>query len=129
MKSFNDNITEEEQRRWPNYWPSVRLGHLYQVAHRVHQVGATDVKVIPDLLAVAFLDPKINSRTRLEIEPWGNGDPGWYWWCHVDLPNGFSMGALPAGRRILHCPRPRQVIRAYLAETWLERRPVSRKQK
>lgn len=129
MKEFNDGDTEKEQERWPNYWPSVRLGHLYEVAHRIRRIGATDVKVVPDLLTVSFLDSKISSRTRLEIEPWNDGGPGWYWWCHVDLPSGFSMGALPAGRRILYCPRPRQVVHAYLEETWFERRPLPRKRK
>lgn len=122
-KVFNDGDTEQVQA----HWASVRLGHIYEVGHRIRQVGATNVTVIPEHLAVTFLDPLIKSRVRLEIEPWDNGDTGWYWWCHVDLPTGFSMGALPRGRRILHCPYPREVVRAYMAETWLERLPVPRK--
>lgn len=127
QQTFNDQDTPYEAERWPGYWSSVRLEHLNEVARRLWQIGATDIKVVPERLMVTFGDPKIRGSAELEIVPWYDGAPGWFWYADIRLPDGFGMGPLRELRRrrsILYCPYPRMVVKSYLAETWWERRPV-----
>ena len=122
MKEFHDPDDTPS-----NYWPSARLGDVYEVGRLMQRAGMRHVKVIPDLLAVAFIDPLINSRARLEIEPPRAEEFGWWWYASISTPNTFSMGPLALDRWVLFSPSPRDVVRAYRQETWYERRPAPKK--
>jgi hypothetical protein len=122
LKQFNDAVTPE-----PNYWPSVRLADVAEVGHRFRRSGMRFVETDLELLQVRFEDPVIGTQVSLEIEPCFRGDRGWFWYAHINLPNGFSMGPLADGRFVLVNPWPRQVVRSYLRDTWYERHPVRRK--
>lgn len=104
-----------------------RLADLYEVARRVRCLGARNVSVMPDLLMIGFDDPRIHATVRMEIEPWGDSRPGWYWYGTVSMMNGFIMGPLSPGRYTYRCPRPRQVIRGYQQTIRWEMRPSRRK--
>jgi hypothetical protein len=123
VKLFNDPPTDE-----PNYWPSVRLADVYEVARRLRQTGMRDVRLLPDwLLGVTFHDPLIKGRVRLEIESWYDESPGWFWYAHVQVPHGFSVGPLTRKRWITNVPWPREVVRGYREFTRYERRSPPRK--
>jgi hypothetical protein len=119
MKEFNDPPTDD-----PNYWPSIRLADVREVARRLQRSGMWDVRLLPDwLLGLTFIDPMTGARVRLEIDPWQDGRPGWHWYAVVDFKPGFSAGPMGPGRTILNSPWPRQVVRTYLRDTWFERFP------
>lgn len=120
LKQFNDAETPD-----PNHWASVRLSDVREVARRLKRSGMRDVELLPDwLLGLRFTDPVVLAQVRMEIEPNGAGSRGWFWYAHINLPNGFSMGPLAKGRWVAVNPWPREVVRAYLRETWFERRPI-----
>jgi hypothetical protein len=111
----------------PDSWASIRLADVNEVARRLRRSGMRNVRVDLAHLMVSFTDPVVNFRVRLEIEPWHDGSPGWYWYAHLTILNGFSMGPLCKDRRPMDMPWPREVVRAYLRETWYERRPPRKK--
>jgi hypothetical protein len=104
-----------------------RLSDLYETAHRLHRIGARVTSVAPAALMVSFRDHRVRGSGNLMIEPWPNGEPGWYWYADISLPDGFTMGPLSQGRRVLDSPRPRQVVRGYGEMIRYELRPMRRK--
>jgi hypothetical protein len=104
MRTFNDSGPKQA---------AFRLGGLYDVARRIKRLGVSKIRVRPELLAVQFYDPRIAAEVTLTIEPWFDGQPGWFWYSHIDLPGGFIMGAMEVDRTILASPRACWVVRAY----------------
>lgn len=92
---------------------SLRLADLYETARRIRRLGIPSVDVNPSGLELTFYDHRIGARVQLTIEPWYKGEPGWYWYAVVTVSDGFNMGALCQGRRILPSPYPRHVVRGY----------------
>lgn len=123
VKEFNDPVIPGE----PGYWAAVRLADVLGAARLLRRSGMRDVIVYLESLSVEFTDPVIGFSMLLSIEPWYKGREGWYWYAHLELPDGFSMGPMRQGRRVMCCPWPRKVVKAYRRETWHERRPPRRK--
>lgn len=124
MKEFNDPVFSDE----PGYWSAVRLGDVREAARRFGRCGMRDVRLLPDwLLGLTFADPLIGAEVRLEIEPFKDGRPGWYWYEIIHADSWSLGGPMGPGRTVLVLPWPRQVVRAYFSETWYERRPPHRK--
>lgn len=107
--------------------PAIRLGDLYEVARRIRRLGISEVDVSPGTRGVEFWDHRIKACVVLGIEPWFDGRPGWIWRQYIGLPNGFMSGPMGLNGYILASPLPREVVRAYQAETRMERRSPPRK--
>lgn len=123
MKKFDDPVTPE-----PNYWPSIRLSDLVDVACKFRRSGMWHVSADPVSLSVMFYDPLISGTVRLSIEPWGDSKPGWYWYVDADLLNGgMAWGSLCLKGSVLHSPWPGAVRRAYFRFMDYERRSFGRK--
>lgn len=101
---------------------AVRLSHLYETARRIRRLGIREVDVETSELSVEFFDQRYDVRAHLMIEPWRHG-PGWYWYAELRTLDGFVLGPLLSWeRRVLWCPYPRQVARAYQHLILWERR-------
>lgn len=121
-KKFNDPPHHE-----PNYWGAERLSDLLRVARRFERSGMRGVLVvIPDLL-VAFHDPQIGADVQLSIEPWFDGDEGWYWYERIEYDRGSSTGPMGWNRWLYACMSPSWVVRSYYCATSYERRSLRKK--
>lgn len=118
MKKFNDPEVDGRD----DYWSSIRLADLYEVARRLRRSGMRRVRTTPELLSVSCIDPVSGARVLLEIEPWSPLDEGWYWHSSITARNTLGLGPLTHDRRLLHTPWPREAVRALWREIAFERR-------
>lgn len=123
MKEFNDGTLDPQKRA------AMRLGDVYEVAHRIERLGIREVRVTPEELKVSFRDQRFDIDAHLEIEPWFNGEAGWYWREWLGMFDGSISGPMGRRRWILAEPYPREVVRMYQDEIHWYRRSHNKRSK